>query len=86
MLHAAIHTISTPLLGIPIHPLLEPQVVCYDIKLTRPNFNTIIVRTLVFEWYLVGVNLRIIIKKHAFKRDWTMCSNYVNYSRLNGNH
>jgi hypothetical protein len=35
---------------------------------------------------LVGVDLRLNIKKHAFKRDWTMCSNYVNYSRLNGNH
>ena len=40
--------------------------------------------------YLSGmwsdVHPRMDIKRHTFKREWTMCSKYVNHSRLNSQH
>lgn len=48
-------------------------------KVTRSNLVTYLIRTLMFEWYVI----RCGFKNGHQKRDWTTCSKLIIYCRLN---
>ena len=42
--------------------------------------------TPIFEWCIVGVDLRTNTKRHVLKRDWTTFPKVVDHSRSNSQH
>ena len=48
-----------------------------------PNSVTYLNWMPMLEWYVVEGGFKYIYIRHMLKRDWTMCSNYDNYHRLN---
>ena len=52
-----------------------------------PDLVTYLIQIPIFEWYMVRCGSTNGYKKRqVFKRHWTMCSRYDNYSRFNSQH
>ena len=56
-------------------------------KVDMPNLVTQLNPTPTFVWYVVWCgSTNEYLKKHVFKRDWSVCSKYDDHSRLNNQH
>lgn len=53
------------------------------LKVGRSKSVLILIRHLYLSTLWLHVGLRMDAKSHVSKRDWTMCSNFVKYSRFN---
>ena len=55
-------------------------------KVIGSNSDTYPDRTPMFERCVGNVDIRTEKHEHVLKRNWTMCFEFVNYSRFNGQH
>ena len=55
-------------------------------KVDNPYSVTFLIRTPIFEWYVVRFASKNGYQKDVFVRYWTSCSKYDDHSRLNGEH
>ena len=72
------------LMGLSLFKARDKTVCASKVDMPRSNIATI--WTPMFEWYVVGYGSKNRHQKVVFKRDWTMCSKYVDHSKLNSQH
>ena len=51
-----------------------------------PNLVAYLNRTPIFEWYVIGMSLKMDTKRHVLKRDWIMRSKNDKHSKLSTQH
>ena len=51
-----------------------------------PNLVAYLNRTPIFEWYVIGMSLKMDTKRHVLKRNWIMCSKNDMHSKLSSQH
>ena len=63
----------------------SPRSVCN--KVDMPHLSTTIIKTPIFEWYVVMCGSKNWHqKRHVFKTYWSVCSIHGNHSKLNSQH